>query len=160
MPRLFSLTKLGWRAAGFVPRLLYRIGLGAVIGRYVLLLTTTGRKTGLPRSVPLQYEEIDGAYYIGSARGTRADWFQNLQTNPEVLVRAGSRAFRGRARAITDTAEVASFLALRLERHPRMVGLIMRLAGSAAHSTQADLETYAANRAVAVITPIETANHA
>jgi len=35
---------------------LYAVGLGPVVGRLVLLLTTTGRKTGLPRVTPLQYE--------------------------------------------------------------------------------------------------------
>ncbi|HUS79158.1 MAG TPA: nitroreductase/quinone reductase family protein [Patescibacteria group bacterium] len=41
------------------------------MGRMVLLLTTTGHKTGLPRVTHLQYEEVDGAYYVGSMRGTR-----------------------------------------------------------------------------------------
>jgi len=43
---------------------LYRAGLGPVIGRVVLLLTTTGRRSGLPRVTPLQYEQIDGAIYV------------------------------------------------------------------------------------------------
>jgi len=37
-------------------RLLYRLGLGPLVGRVVLLLTTTGRKSGLPRVTPLQAE--------------------------------------------------------------------------------------------------------
>ena len=49
----------------------YRRGIGPT--RIVLLLTTIGRKTGLPRVTPLQFEQIDGAYYIGSARGQDAD---------------------------------------------------------------------------------------
>ena len=47
--------------------------------RMVLLLTTIGRKSGLPRITPLQYEEIDGAYYVASARGAQADWFRNIK---------------------------------------------------------------------------------
>jgi len=45
---------------------LYAIGLGPLVGRLILLLTTTGRKTGLARTMPLQYEEVDGAYYVES----------------------------------------------------------------------------------------------
>ena len=39
----------------------------------VLLLTTTGRRSGLPRTTPLQYEEADHAVYVASARGAQAD---------------------------------------------------------------------------------------
>ena len=44
-----------------------------LIGRMILLLTSTGRKSGLPRVTPLQYEEIDGAWYVASAKGARAE---------------------------------------------------------------------------------------
>ena len=43
-------------------RFLYVIGLGPVVGNIVVLLTTTGRKTGRRRVTPVQYEEIDGLY--------------------------------------------------------------------------------------------------
>ena len=66
------------------PITLYRLGLGPLIGRLVLLLTTTGRKSGLPRVTPLQYELIDGAYYVGAALGLKADWLRNLQADPRV----------------------------------------------------------------------------
>ena len=49
----------------------YKRGFGPT--RVVMLLTTIGRKSGLPRQTPLQYEEIEGVYYVGSARGVQAD---------------------------------------------------------------------------------------
>jgi hypothetical protein len=52
---------------------LYALGLGPLVGRLVLLLTTTGRKSGLPRVTALQYEEVAGAIYLGSSRGTQAE---------------------------------------------------------------------------------------
>ena len=58
----------------YPPRFLYAIGLGPIYGRLVLLLTTTGRKSGLHRVTPLQYEEIEGKIYVGAARGQKADW--------------------------------------------------------------------------------------
>ena len=63
-----QLKKYLWRLMRIPPRVAYAIGLGPLIGRHVLLLTTTGRKSGLRRVTPLQYEEIDGVFYIGSAR--------------------------------------------------------------------------------------------
>ncbi len=49
-----------------IHRVLYAIGLGRLIGRIILLLTTTGRKSGLKRVTPLQYEKIGADYYVGA----------------------------------------------------------------------------------------------
>jgi hypothetical protein len=61
------------RLIHYPPRIVYALGLGRLMGRLVLLLTTTGRKSGKPRVVPLQYEEIDGKICVGSSRGLKAD---------------------------------------------------------------------------------------
>ena len=136
-----------------VMKALYGIGLGPLIGRVVLLLTTTGRKTGLPRVTPLQYEEIDGAFYLGSSRGQKADWFRNILANPHVEVRVKSRRFRGVAETITDPLRVADFLELRLRRHPKMIGAILKREGLPAQPDRAQLEAYAAKLAMVVVRP-------
>ena len=147
MPKFF------WRLFRLPPQLAYHLGLGPLIGRRVLLLTTTGRKSGLARVTPLQYEELDGQYWIGSARGQQADWYLNLLANPRVQVRVKNRTFQGQAAPITDPGEVTDFLELRLARHPRSVGLITRLAGLPTNPTRADLERYTRDRALVVIRP-------
>lgn len=147
--------KLLWRALRFPPQLLYKLGFGRIYGRLVLLLTTTGRKSGKPHVTPLQYEEIDGAFYIGAARGQQADWFRNIVANPHNVVQVKSRRFRGVAEPITDPVRIADFLALRLQRHPRMVGAILQIAGLPSKPSRAQLEEYASNRAMVVIRPGE-----
>ena len=134
---------------------LYAIGLGPLVGRIILLLTTIGRKTGLPRITPLQYEEVDGAYYVGSARGVKADWFCNLRTNPEVEVHVKSLRFRGIAEPITDPVRIADFLELRLRRHPTMVGKILEAEGLPARPDRTQLEAYASKLAMVIIHPEE-----
>ena len=136
-----------------LPRLWYALGLGPVIGWLVLLLTTTGRKTGLPRVTPLQYEEQDGVIYVASARGRQADWFRNILANPRVEIRVKARRFYGQAEPITDPARVADFLELRLEHHPRMMGAMLRGEGLAARPDRAQLEKFAAKIAVVAIRP-------
>jgi deazaflavin-dependent oxidoreductase (nitroreductase family) len=133
---------------------LYALGLGPLIGRLILLLTTTGRKSGLPRTTALQYEEVDGAIYIASAKGTRADWYQNLVANPCVTVRVKSRQFAGRAQLVTDPVRLADFVELRLQRHPRLVGAILKSDGLSAAPGRADLEAYAGKLAMAIIRPV------
>ncbi len=142
-----------WRLLKLPPRFLYAIGLGPVYGRLVLLLTTTGRKSGQPRITPLQYEEIDGAVYIASARGTKADWYRNIAANAHVSVRLKSRQFEGTAEPVTDPSRMADFLEIRLQRHPKMIGAILRREGLPPHPNRAELERYAANRALVIIRP-------
>jgi len=133
---------------------LYRAGRGHIIGRIILLLTTTGRKTGLPRVTPLQYEEVDGAICVGSARGQRADWFRNVLAKPRVQVQVGGRRFAGAAEAVTDPVRIADFLELRLRRHPRLVGRILESQGLPPHPSRAELEAYAGRLAMVVIRPV------
>lgn len=134
---------------------LYAVGLGRLIGRIILLLTTTGRKSGLPRVTPLQYEQIDGAWYVASVKGAKTDWFQNILANHHVQVRVKAGHVHGIAEPITDPHRIADFLSLRLRRHPRMIGAILRSAGLPAQPSRADLETYAQQLAMVVIRPVE-----
>jgi deazaflavin-dependent oxidoreductase (nitroreductase family) len=133
---------------------LYALGLGPLVGRLVLLLTTTGRKSGLPRATALQYEEVNGAIYLGSSRGSRADWFQNLVANPNVSIRVKSRRFSGKAEAVTDPVRIADFLELRLKRHPCMIGAMLKSEGLPATPSRVELETYAGKLALAIIRPV------
>lgn len=135
---------------------LYQLGLGPLIGHFILLLTTTGRKSGLPRVTPLQYEEVDGAIYVGSSRGTHADWFRNIVADPHVQVRVKSRQFAGVAETVTDAGRIADFLELRLKRHPRMVGTIMKSEGLPASPSREELEGYARRLAMVIIRPGQT----
>lgn len=133
---------------------LYAIGLGPIVGRLLLLITTTGRKSGLPRTTALQYEEVGGAIYIASSKGTHADWFKNLVANPCVTVRVKSRQFAGRAELVADPVRLADFIELRLQRHPKMVGAILKSDGLSATPSRAELEAYAGKLAMAIIRPV------
>jgi deazaflavin-dependent oxidoreductase (nitroreductase family) len=66
---------------------------GKVAGLPVLLLTTTGRKTGTQRTVPLGYFENGEAYVIVGSKGGAPQhpaWYLNLEAHPEVGVQVGS----------------------------------------------------------------------
>ena len=140
-----------------IHRLLYALGLGPLVGKIVLLLTTTGRKSGQQRVTPLQYEIIDDKYYIGSARGTKSDWYRNIEADPRVEVRVKSLRFRGIAELVTDPSRIADFLDVRLQRHPFMMGMLMQKAhGLPKRPNRQQLEELAASEAMVVITPVET----
>jgi deazaflavin-dependent oxidoreductase (nitroreductase family) len=66
----------------------------------VLLLITTGRKTGRTRTTPLTYFEHDGGYVITGSNGgfpAHPAWFHNLRSNPRATVQVNNRQFEVRA---------------------------------------------------------------
>jgi deazaflavin-dependent oxidoreductase (nitroreductase family) len=96
------------RVTNAVHKELYRRSGGRIgnrIGKLQhLLLTTTGRKSGQPRTTPLNYG-TDGdriiliASYGGDDRAPQ--WYQNLVANPEVSVQVGPETRRMRATTAT-----------------------------------------------------------
>lgn len=151
-PAPFDWTKM--KHIQQIHRVLYAVGLGPVIGGFILLLTTTGRKSGKLRVTPLQYEKIGADYYLGAARGLNADWVRNLQADPQVELRVGARRVRGWAEVVTDPRRFADFLEVRLQRHPRMIGLIMEKAhGLPRRPSREQLEALAGSEAVVIVHP-------
>lgn len=142
-----------YRLLHYPPQAAYALGLGPVFGRLVLLLTTTGRKSGKRRVTPLQYEELDGKIYVTAAYGLKADWVRNIQANSRVEVRIKQRRFQGKALVITDPERIADMLELRLKRHPRMIAAILRSEGLPAKPAREDLTALASKLAMVEITP-------
>ena len=66
---------------------------GMFAGAPLLLLTTTGAKSGQPRVAPLAYTTDNGRLVVIASKGgapTHPDWFHNLRANPEVTVEFGN----------------------------------------------------------------------
>ena len=133
---------------------IYRSFSWRFIGKMILLLTTTGRISGLPRTTPLQYEKMKGNYYLGSANGENSDWVRNLLIDPRVKLRVGKAEFAGTAEVIRDREQLADFLAYRLRRHPIMLPLIFKMDGVSARPDRQELLAYAERLVLVVIHPI------
>ena len=76
-----------------------RVG-GRLVGSPVLLLVTTGRKTGRRRTTPLLYLPDGDRYVTVASNGGAAKhpvWWLNLQAYPEATVEVGGRKTRVRA---------------------------------------------------------------
>ena len=70
-------------------------------GVRTLLLTTTGRKSGEPRTTPLIYGEDGDDYVIIASKGGDAAhpaWYLNLTANPTVEIQVGSEVMTATAR--------------------------------------------------------------
>lgn len=77
---------------------------GPFAGGHLLLLTTTGAKTGRQLTSPLMYNtEGDRLYVFGSKAGapTHPDWYYNLLANPQVTIELGNETFKAHAVPLT-----------------------------------------------------------
>jgi len=85
----------------------WRVGSAFPYGIPVLLLTTTGRKSGHPRTAPLLFiEDGENVIVVASQGGLPKDplWYKNLQANPECFVQIKRRKMSMKART-ADEAE-------------------------------------------------------
>lgn len=82
---------------------------GQFAGAPMILVTTTGRKSGQQRTSPLVYGKTgDDLFIIASKAGDpkHPDWFLNIEANPNVTVEVGTDKYEARAR-ITEGEERA-----------------------------------------------------
>ena len=82
----------------------YRANGGKVSGMFagaaLLLLTTTGARSGQPRVAPLAYTTDNGRLVVIASKGgapTHPDWFYNVRANPDVTVELGAETYPARA---------------------------------------------------------------
>lgn len=109
------------------PILLYRLGLGVLVGRLFMVLTTIGRKSGLPRRTAIEFHEFEGKPTVMSGWGTKTDWYRNLQAYPLATVQTWRGARSVRARRITSEEELRRAFAW-AQTNPTMRRM-MKLAG-------------------------------
>lgn len=90
----------------------FRANDGVVTGQFegwpLVLITTTGAKTGKQRTTPLVHTtDGDRIVIIASKAGAPAHphWYLNILANPEVGVELPGETFRARATAITEGPE-------------------------------------------------------
>jgi deazaflavin-dependent oxidoreductase (nitroreductase family) len=97
----------------------YRASKGAG-GRPLLLLTTTGARTGEPRTTPMMYvPDGDRLLVIASNAGApkHPDWFRNLVANPDVTVEVDAEKYQATAE-VPSGAERDRLFAGIVEKYP------------------------------------------
>jgi deazaflavin-dependent oxidoreductase (nitroreductase family) len=102
-----------------------RVG-GRVLGMPAIELTTTGRKSGQPRSVMLTVtrQEGDTLVLVASKGGDdrNPDWYKNLAANPDVIVRIAGGSPRPMRARVADADERARLWPLITAEHRNYAG--------------------------------------
>ena len=113
MPKMkHRLTRIGNRIGVWMYRTLNgRLSSGSK-RVHVLLITTPGRRTGIPRSTCVRYLDSAAGYVVwGTGSGSRRDpdWFRNLRAATEADVQIRSRHLRVRSRELVGDQRDAAW---------------------------------------------------
>lgn len=94
---------------GVIHRGLYRLTNGSIGGklggRPMVLLTTTGRKSGKQRTIPLQYMMDDDNIIVVASNGGNVNqpaWWHNIRASSDVTVQVGKKTMRTRAETANE----------------------------------------------------------
>lgn len=88
--------------------LIWRLGLGQWlnawpdVGGRILVMTHTGRVSGLKRRTPLNYAIVEDDIYVTAGFGESADWYRNIKANPQVEIWLPQGWWSGIAEEVTD----------------------------------------------------------
>ena len=139
------------------PILLYQARLGWLLGERFLMMTHTGRVSGLARRVVLEvmrYDKDVDVYIVASGWGEKSDWFQNIFKTPQIVVVVGRRRFGAVTRRLPlDEAEDEVLDYAR--RHPTAIRQLGRLIGYQLEHTQEGYRALAGVMPIVAIRPIK-----
>ena len=115
------------------PTYLYRGPLADLLAsRCVMLLTTTGRRSGLSRTNGVSFMPLDGKYVVFSGWGIGSNWYQNLLANPAATIQVGRRQIPVTAQPVQEPARRRDLMRRMRDRSggcgpPRAVRPLLRL---------------------------------
>lgn len=78
---------------------------------YIMVITTTGRKSGKSFTIPIGYLR-DGDSILALNSGGGSNWYKNVQVNPEVTLEIKGQTITARGEMVTDPAERAKVFEL------------------------------------------------
>ncbi len=108
-----------WRKLAFkAPLVLWRMGLGPLLGHIFVVITTKGRKSGEARHFMTEYYRDGEKLYVVCAYGPKAQWYKNLMADPYATIQTWKGPERMKATRVTDTDEIMAVIAGFWQRDP------------------------------------------
>jgi deazaflavin-dependent oxidoreductase (nitroreductase family) len=113
-----------------MPLILYRLGLGWMLGKRFMLLTHTGRRSGkVYRSVlaVLRFDENTREIFVVSP-WSGSNWYRNIQTTPALEVETGQVRYAPVQRTLSPEEIAVLFIEFR-QQNPIFSRLVARIPG-------------------------------
>jgi deazaflavin-dependent oxidoreductase (nitroreductase family) len=114
-PHIANLLRRVFKIFNRFMLLMWRLGLGRWmnnprISGQIMVISHTGRRTGLRRRTPVNYAIVDGELYCLAGFGRFSDWYLNVMANPSVEVWLPGERWTGEAEDITATPDNARLM--------------------------------------------------
>ncbi|MFN8482002.1 MAG: nitroreductase family deazaflavin-dependent oxidoreductase [Anaerolineae bacterium] len=106
-----QVLRKGFKRFNHFMLLLWRLGFGGwvnawpSVGGRIMVLTHTGRRSGLPRRTPVNYAEIDDDIYCTAGFGAVSDWYRNMLVHPDVEIWLPNGWWAGVAEDVSDAPD-------------------------------------------------------
>ena len=129
------------RALFRAPIHLYRLGLGWLFGKRILLLNHIGRISGKQRQVILEvveHDASDGSFVVASGWGPTAAWYRNILHTPQVSIKVGRRTIPVTALPLTAEEGADIFARYAAQHRAAATYLLPRLMGFSVDGSDTD----------------------
>jgi deazaflavin-dependent oxidoreductase (nitroreductase family) len=119
-----------------MPLILYRLGLGSLLGKRFMLLTHRGRRSGKRYRTVLAVLRFDEQTHeiLAVSPWSASNWYRNIQASPALEVETGKVRFAPVQRTLSPEEIATAFVEFRNE-HPIFSRLIARIPGWKIDST-------------------------
>jgi deazaflavin-dependent oxidoreductase (nitroreductase family) len=114
-----------------MPRWLYRLGLGWMLGHRIAQITHRGRNSGQIRRTVLEvlhYDPQTQEVVVVSGWEGKTDWYRNIEHEPALEVRTGRVAYQP-IQEFLSPDDTARFIFALFRQHPRQVRFVGQLLG-------------------------------
>jgi len=81
-----------------MPLLLFRLGISKIFSKYILILSTYGRRTGKTYCTPVEYFRHEGRFYVMSGFGAKPDWYKNILSDSHITLQLDQEILHATAR--------------------------------------------------------------
>ena len=106
--------------------LVYLIGLGFLISKWVMVLTTYGRRTRRLRKTGLWYVQEGRLIYCLSRRGASSQWLKNVKECPDVCIRIGHTTRPAEGMLVQEESEHERILSKFHDKYRGLAGLLLQ----------------------------------
>ena len=111
------------------PLLAWRLGLGPITGRYLMIITYIDHKNGNPTKTHLEFFQINGIKYIANTLGIQSKWYRNLQADPKITIQTYDGSEQMVAVPVTQDDELITIIEWLLNNKPSFINLHLRELG-------------------------------
>lgn len=103
----------------------WRLGLGPLVGKYIMIVTQINHKTGNPVKTALEFFELNGIKYVSNLAGCQQPWYRNLMANPRVTIQTADGTEQMVAVTVEQDDEMIQIIEWLLNRNAKAINQYM-----------------------------------